>query len=192
MWEENEARPPAAKTQDTGGRQETAAEAEGIQSLREQIVEEKQKAENYLANWQRAQADFSNYKRRTEQEKNEQTKFSNAMLILNLLPVIDDLERALNTVPTALAGLTWFDGLRLIHRKLLSLLEDLGLQVLEAEGKDFDPNLHEAIQHVEGEDGKVVQVFQKGYKLHDRVIRPAMVTVGQKLVETGEKQEQGA
>lgn len=192
MWEENEARPPAKKTQDTGGRQETAAEAEDIQSLREQIIEEKQKADNYLANWQRAQADFSNYKRRTEQEKNEQTKFSNAMLILNLLPVIDDLERALNTVPTALAGLTWFDGLRLIYRKLLSLLENQGLQVLEAEGKDFDPNLHEAIQHVEGEDGKVVQVFQKGYKLHDRVIRPAMVTVGQKLVETGEKQEQGA
>lgn len=192
MWEENEARPPAKKTQDTGGRQETAAEAEDIQSLREQIIEEKQKADNYLANWQRAQADFSNYKRRTEQEKIEQTKFSNAMLILNLLPVIDDLERALNTVPTALAGLTWFDGLRLIYRKLLSLLENQGLQVLEAEGKDFDPNLHEAIQHVEGEDGKVVQVFQKGYKLHDRVIRPAMVTVGQKLVETGEKQEQGA
>lgn len=192
MWEENEARPPAKKTQDTGGRQETAAEAEDIQSLREQIIEEKQKADNHLANWQRAQADFSNYKRRTEQEKNEQTKFSNAMLILNLLPVIDDLERALNTVPTALAGLTWFDGLRLIYRKLLSLLENQGLQVLEAEGKDFDPNLHEAIQHVEGEDGKVVQVFQKGYRLHDRVIRPAMVTVGQKLVETGEKQEQGA
>jgi len=192
MWEENEARPPAKKTQDTGGRQDTAAEAEDIQSLREQIIEEKQNADNYLANWQRAQADFSNYKRRTEQEKNEQTKFSNAMLILNLLPVIDDLERALNTVPTTLAGLTWFDGLRLIYRKLLSLLENQGLQVLEAEGKDFDPNLHEAIQHVEGEDGKVVQVFQKGYKLHDRVIRPAMVTVGQKLVETGEKQEQGA
>jgi len=190
MQEEMEAHPPAGETQPPPGRQETTEEAVDIESLKRQVEEENQKAESYLANWQRAQADFVNYKRRAEQEKSELTKFTNAMLILNLLPVIDDLERALNTVPTALAGLTWFDGLRLIHRKLMSILEGQGLQPIEAEGKDFDPNLHEAIMHSEGEEGKVLQELQKGYKLHDRVIRPAMVKVGREQVETGEKQGQ--
>ena len=189
MQEETGARPPA-EAESVENEQETAAQALDVDTLKRQVEEEKQKAEGYLANWQRAQADFINYKRRTEQEKNELTKFSTAMLILNLLPVMDDLERALSTVPTALAGLSWFDGLRLIHRKLVAILENQGLQAIEAEGKDFDPNLHEAIMHVEGEEGKVVQVMQKGYKLHDRIIRPAMVTVGQNPLETGEEQGQ--
>lgn len=190
MQEEKKARPPAAETQSPAGQPEFVEEAADMESLMRQVEEEKQRAESYLANWQRAQADFVNYKRRTEQEKSELTKFSNAMLILNLLPVVDDLERALNTVPTALAGLTWFDGLRLIQRKLMVLLENQGLEPIEAEGKDFDPNLHEAIMHVEGEEGKVLQELQKGYKLHDRVIRPAMVKVGRYPVETGEKQQE--
>jgi len=189
MQEETGAGPPA-EAESVENEQETAAQALDVDTLKRQVEEEKQKAEGYLANWQRAQADFINYKRRTEQEKNELTKFSTAMLILNLLPVMDDLERALSTVPTALAGLSWFDGLRLIHRKLVAILENQGLQAIEAEGKDFDPNLHEAIMHVEGEEGKVVQVMQKGYKLHDRIIRPAMVTVGQNPLETGEEQGQ--
>src|SRR3989304_1505727 len=179
-----------AEAESVENEQETAAQALDVDTLKRQVEEEKQKAEGYLANWQRAQADFINYKRRTEQEKNDLTKFSPAMLILNLLPVMDDLERALSTVPTALAGLSWFDGLRLIHRKLVAILENQGLPAIEAEGKDFDPNLHEAIMHVEGEEGKVVQVMQKGYKLHDRIIRPALVTVGQNPLETGEEQGQ--
>lgn len=190
MQEETEGHPPAQETQPPPGQQGTAGEVVDMELLGRQLEEEKQKAESFLANWQRAQADFANYKRRTEQEKSDLTRFSNAMLILNLLPVIDDLERALSTVPTALAGLTWFDGLRLIHRKLSSILESQGLEPIEAEGKDFDPNLHEAIMHADGEEGKVLQELQKGYKLHDRVIRPAMVKVGRKPVETGEKQEQ--
>ncbi len=157
---------------------EVTSEHEDVELLTKQLDEERQKAETYLANWQRTQADFVNYKRRTEQERSEATKFSNAMLILNLLPAVDDLERALNTVPTNLAGLTWFEGLRLIHRKLMTILENQGLQAIEAEGKDFDPNLHEAVIHSEGEEGKVLQELQRGYRLHDRVIRPAMVRVG--------------
>ncbi|MDP2660180.1 MAG: nucleotide exchange factor GrpE [Dehalococcoidia bacterium] len=169
--------------------EEVAAEREDVESLKNQLDEERQKAETYLTNWQRIQADFVNYKRRTEQERGDATKFSNVMLILNLLPAVDDLERALNTVPTNLAGLTWFEGLRLIYRKLMASLESQGLQAIDAEGKDFDPNLHEAVMHSEGEEGKVLQELQRGYRLHDRVIRPAMVRVGSSAA--GEGQEPG-
>jgi molecular chaperone GrpE len=100
------------------------------------------------------------------------------MLIVNLLPVLDDLERALSSVSAKLAGLTWVDGIRLIHRKLKAVLEAQGLSEIHAEGQDFDPNLHEAVLHEEGEEGKVTAELQKGYKLYDRVIRPAMVAVG--------------
>lgn len=187
MPKDRKAHAPAEAGRGDAGEESVAAEAQDVESLKQQLDEEKQKAESYLANWQRAQADFVNYKRRTEQERGEATKFSNAMLILNLLPVVDDLERALNTVPTNLVGLTWFDGLRLIYRKLISILESQGLQRIEAEGKDFDPNLHEAVIHSEGEEGKVIQELQSGYKLHDRVIRPAMVRVGSSSAGAGEK-----
>lgn len=160
---------------------EEKAEAElpeDAESLKALIAEEREKAEKYLANWQRAQADFINFKRRTEQEREEAAKFANSMLILNVLPVVDDLERALDSVSTKLAGLTWVDGIRLIYRKLRAVLDAQGLTEIEAEGKEFDPNLHEAVMYGEGEEGKVIEELQKGYKLYDRVIRPSMVKVG--------------
>jgi molecular chaperone GrpE len=172
-----------------GAEEPVNLEGEDLATIKRQLEEERQKAESYLANWQRSQADFINYKRRTEQERSDVAKFANAMLILNLLPVLDDLERALATVPTSMAGLTWFDGIRLIHRKLMGILETQGLRAIEAEGQDFDPNLHEAVMHGEGEEGKVLEELQKGYKLHDRVIRPAMVKVGSKKAEAADKQE---
>ena len=151
---------------------------EGVESLQRALDEERARAQDYLANWQRAQADLINYKKRVEQEKAETVKFGNAMLILNLLPVLDDLERALDNVSARLAGLTWVEGIRLIYHKLRSALEAAGLDEIEAQGQPFDPNLHEAVMHEEGEEGMVVEELQKGYRLHDRVIRPTMVKVG--------------
>ena len=151
---------------------------EDIESLTKALVEEKEKAERYLANWQRAEADLLNFKKRSEQEKAEVTKFANAMLVMGLLPILDDFERALNNVSSKLAGFSWVDGIRLIHRKLQGVLEYHGLSQIEALGKDFDPALHEAVLEEEGEAGKVIEELQKGYKLHDRVLRPAMVKVG--------------
>lgn len=147
-------------------------------SLPQAQAEDREKAEQYLAGWQRAQADYQNLKRRTEQEKEEAVGFANAMLILGLLPVLDDMERAFATISTELAGLTWVDGIRLIYRKLRAALEANGLSEIEAVGRPFDPNLHEAVVHQEGEEGVVLAELQKGYKLHDRVIRPTMVVVG--------------
>jgi molecular chaperone GrpE len=153
-------------------------QAEDIESVKKALAEEKEKSEKYLANWQRAQADFINYKRRNEQERAEVVNYANSTLILNLLPVLDDLERALASVPDELAGSRWIDGIRHIYRKLQAVLEAQGVSVIEAEGKDFDPNFHEAVMAVEGEEGKVIEETQKGYKLRNRVIRPTKVKVG--------------
>ena len=151
---------------------------EDVESLTKALAEEKERAERYLANWQRAQADLINFRKRSEQEKDEVIKFANAMLLMSLLPILDDFERALDNVSIKLAGLTWVDGIRLIHRKLQATLESHGISQIEALGNDFDPTLHEAVLEEEGEEGKVIEELQKGYKLHERVLRPAMVKVG--------------
>ncbi len=140
--------------------------------------EVKSEAETYLDNWKRTQADFVNYKRRAEQEKEDTVKFGNSMLLLSLLPVLDDLQRALESIPADIKNMPWVEGIRLIERKFSSSLESQGVKVIPTEGEAFDPNVHEAAMHVDGADGMIVKELQKGYKIHDRVIRPAMVTVG--------------
>jgi molecular chaperone GrpE len=157
--------------------QETSNDTD--KSLADQLAEERDKAQAYLASWQRAAADYQNYKRRVEQEREEMGRFSNAALIINLLPLLDDLERALQNVDARLAGLTWLDGVRLIHRKFQAVLEANGVSEIPTDGETFDPRVHEAIMFGEGEEGKVISVAQKGYKLGDRVLRPALVVVGQ-------------
>ena len=163
---------------------------EDMGTLKQALAEEKQKAESYLANWQRAQADFINYKRRSEQEKEEISKFANSVLMLNLLPVLDDLERALASIPPNLAKLSWIDGVRLIERKLQASLETQGLSPIKAVGEPFDPNLHQAAMHGKGKEGIVIEELQRGYKLHDRVLRPAMVVVGEGGAEEKKEIEQ--
>ena len=160
------------------------AEVEDIEALKQALAGEKARAETNLAGWQRAQADFVNYKRRTEQEKEEIGKFANSMLVINLLPVLDDLERALDSISDELAELGWVDGIRLIERKLRGILEAQGLSPIKALGEPFDPNLHEAAMQGKGKEGMVVEELQKGYKFQDRVIRPARVVVG-----SGEEEE---
>ena len=154
------------------------AEVEDIEALKQALAEEKKKAEANLANWQRAQADFINYKRRSEQEKEEIGKFANTTLMLTLLPILDDLERAFTSTPPQMAKLTWVDGIRLIERKLRASLEAQGLSQIKALGEPFDPKFHEATMHGKGKEGIVIEELQKGYMLHDRVIRPTMVVVG--------------
>jgi len=153
-------------------------EAEDIEALKKALTEERAKAEKYLDNWKRTQADFINYKRWSEQEKEEATRFVNSVLILSLLPVLDDLERAVDSVPPRLAKLPWVEGIRLILRKFQTSLEAQGLCPITAVGEAFDPNLHEAVMSVRGVPGVVVEEIQKGYKLSNKVIRPSKVAVG--------------
>ena len=151
---------------------------ESIESLRAALAEEKKRAEQYLANWQRAQADYINFKRRTEQEQAENTRRANAALLLNLLPVVDDFERALAEIRTRSQDLPWVEGIELIYRKFLSRLENEGVRRIAAKGKDFDPRFHEAVLYEDGEEGKVIEELEPGYLLGDWLLRPAMVKVG--------------
>ncbi|MHB1134221.1 MAG: nucleotide exchange factor GrpE [Chloroflexota bacterium] len=157
------------------------AGADEAAELNKMLEETSRKTEEYLALAQRVQADFLNYKRRVEEERAEQARQAQARLVLKLLPVLDDLERAIDSVKADLAGLHWVQGVVQINRKLRSVLEAEGLQPIEALGQDFDPRFHEAVVYNESrpqDAGKVLAVLQTGYRLYDRVIRPAMVTVG--------------
>lgn len=139
---------------------------------------ERARADSNMAGWQRAQADFQNYKRRIEQERGEANRYGSAQLLLQCLTTMDDLERAFMALPPSLAQLTWVEGIALIYRKVQTILESQGVREMEAQDQPFDPQLHEAIAQGDGPEGKVVQVVQKGYYLHDRVLRPALVQVG--------------
>ena len=169
--EENAATPEAPEA--TPG-----APTNDVEKLKALLEEEHTKAQSYMQSWQRSAADFVNYKRRVEDERSETARLATAALIINLLPLVDDMDRALQNVDTHLASLTWVDGIRLIYRKFQALLEMIGVQEIEADGQAFDPAQHEAVSQAPGEENKVIAVVQKGYRLGDRVIRPAMVVVG--------------
>ncbi len=146
-----------------------------------QVEEEKGKAEENLAIAQRTQADFINYKRRVAEEREELVRQANAGLMEDLLPVLDDFERALKAAADDKALQDWVQGVEQIYRKLLAALERNGLQRIECLGEEFDPRYHEAVmyEHCAPENsGKVTEVMQTGYRLNDRVLRPAMVEVG--------------
>ena len=117
-------------------------------------------------------------------------RLANVSLVINLLPLMDDLARALRNVDAKLAGLTWIDGIWLIQRKFEAVLQNAGVKEIPADGQTFDPQVHEAISEAPGEVGRVISVVQKGYALGDRVIRPAMVIVGKAEAEV-EAEEQG-
>jgi len=139
---------------------------------------EKEKAEEYLARWQRAQADFINYKRRIEQERQEFCSFANANLIQALLPVLDDLDRALAAVPPDLDSNDWVEGVKAVARKFRASLEAQGVKPIMTLGMPFDPNVHEAMRQDKGPEGVVIAEYQKGYTLNGKLLRPARVVVG--------------
>jgi len=163
---------------------EGAAEPEGesadVEALRQELDKQTKLAKYHLDQWKRTAADLENYRKRVEREREELRKFSLATLITELLPILDDFERAFQTLPATLSSLTWIDGVALIDRKLRVILERHGLKEIDALGKQFDPMFHEAVLQEENSaypDGHVIAVLQKGYMLHDKVLRPAMVKI---------------
>lgn len=157
--------------------EETASE-ESLDSLRAQLEEERNRAQGYLQSWQRTMADFQNHKRRTDEERQKNALFASLALVMNMLPIQDDLDLALQNIDAAVAASPWVEGVRQIARKFQGALEVSGVKEIPAENQPFDPNLHEAVSEVPGEQGAVVRVLRKGYTMGDRVIRPAMVMVG--------------
>ena len=153
-------------------------ETESVEELKKALAEEKEKAEANLAGWQRAQADFVNYKRFAEQEKAEMCQMANAGLLSSILPVLDDFDRALASIPEESGNEGWLEGLSLINRKLKDTLKKQGVSQIQALGMDFDPYKMDAISCCAGEKDVVIQEVEKGYTLNDKVIRPAKVIVG--------------
>jgi molecular chaperone GrpE len=154
--------------------------AERIEALERELAETHAKSEEHLYNWQRSAADFANFKRRTDDERATVGQFSNAILIGKLLSVLDDFDRALDSVPPAAREDPWVEGMILVERKLRSVLEAEGVTAIESVGHPFDPNVHEAVVHEPTEDhpdNQVIGELQRGYRLHDRVIRPSLVRV---------------
>jgi molecular chaperone GrpE len=152
---------------------------ERLQEAEAALARTREHADENLRNWQRAAADFSNYKRRTEEERAAMGLMANAVLLGRLLAVIDDFDRALESVPEDIHE-GWLDGIRLVERKLQALLEAEGVKPIEAIGQPFDPNLHEAVVHeetTEHPDNTVIGEVQRGYLLRERVLRPSLVRV---------------
>jgi molecular chaperone GrpE len=160
---------------------EATTEQINIEALQKQLNEANAKAQENLAGWQRERAEFSNYKKRQDQQMADLRAFSTINLIKRVLPILDDFERAQKTLPEGVSHMTWIEGVMLIQRKLQGVLEAEGVKPLEVRPNDvFDPNLHEAISHDDAdgiESGHVIEMLQTGYKIGERVIRPALVRV---------------
>ena len=135
--------------------------------------------------WKRAAADFDNFRKRAARERDEYVTLANERLVKELLPILDDLERALAAVGEHEEA-TVEEGVRLVHRSLASLLQRNGVEEISTEGQ-FDPHVHEALlsQPSEAEEGSVIDVVQKGYKLGDRVVRPARVVIAAPIGSDG-------
>lgn len=153
---------------------------EDVEALKNELEEWKAKANEYLDGWQRARADYVNYKKRVERDQAQAYQNASASVIRRFLEVIDDLDLALKNRPQEGDGVGWAEGVELIYRKLSAMLEAEGVSIIEADGQYFDPNMHEAItheRHPELESGRIIAVVKKGYRLGDRVLRPAQVRV---------------
>ena len=152
---------------------------EKLEDMQRVLDETREQSDEHLRGMQRAAADFANYRRRVDEEREGHSQFSNALLLSKVLTVLDDFDRALETVPPG-QNEAWVDGIRLVERKLRALLEAEGVTEIEALGHEFDPNLHEAVVHEETADypdNQVIGELQRGYRLRDRVLRPSLVRV---------------
>jgi molecular chaperone GrpE len=153
---------------------------EEVAELRQQLEAAQKEAAENLDGWQRAQAEFINYRKRIEREHTRIYEDAAVRVIQNFLEVLDDLSLALTNCPTDNEGAEWAAGIELVYRKLLTILENEGVEMMEAEGQTFDPNLHEAISQEESPDhesGQIIEVIKNGYLVGERVLRPALVRV---------------
>jgi molecular chaperone GrpE len=164
-----------------GNLTERPEEIEGpidVPGLRKELNETRQKLEDTMASWQRAQADFTNIRKRLEQDKADAIKYAEGDLLIKLLPILDDMERALKAVSPILKDDAWVQGIAGIARKFRSAMESVGLKEICALGFAFDPTMHEACAHLPGPEGMVIGEYEKGYQFKDRILRAPRVAVG--------------
>lgn len=182
----------AAQAETEGAAGENGEATSELEQLEEALEEARAEAEEYLDGWRRAQAEFSNYKKRQRAEQSKVRELANANLLRKLLPVLDDFDRAVATMPEGVEKLSWTQGLLMVKRKLEAILETEGVEAVETEGALFDPNYHEAVTHEEMDgygEGEIIGEVQKGYVLGDRVLRPALVRVAKASSASAEQEE---
>jgi molecular chaperone GrpE len=161
-------------------KEEEEQPSDELEALRQAIEEAQTKEAQYLDGWQRARAELANARKRFQREREQTYANAKADMLARLLPIVDDLERAFETLPHNLSGLTWIEGMALIQRKLQLLLEQNGVEPIATHGEEFDPLLHQAVTHEPSDTvpvGHVIGELQKGYRMGDRVLRPSMVRV---------------
>lgn len=153
-------------------------EGDNIEEVSE-LEESKLKAEEYYNHMQRLKAEFDNYRKRTQKEKEEIAKYGSERIIVSLLPVLDNLERAIGSAQTNKDFQSFSQGVEMILRQLMKVLEDEGLNPIETVGTEFNPNVHEALlkEASDKEENIILAELQKGYYLKDKVIRPSQVKV---------------
>lgn len=169
--------------------EETAVSSEEASQESEEAVEPtceellaaaQEEATKNLDGWMRSQAEFANARKRMDKQRIDIQIRATTDMVTRLLPVVDDFDRAFDNVPEAINEDSWFEGIKMVKRKVMGILESLNVEAIEALGKEFDPNLHEAIMQEESEEyesGIVTEEMQTGYKIGDRIIRPSLVKV---------------
>ncbi len=174
---ERQPTPGPAEAAGDGAAPETARE---LDELRAQLEAAQAQAAEHLTSLQRTAADFANFKRRTAEDRERELGLASESLLRKVLAIADDFDRAMDAIPEALSGNGWIEGIGLLDRKLRQLLDSEGVTPIESVGRQFDPREHEAIANVPGTgrpDGEIVAEIQRGYRIRDRVLRPAMVAV---------------
>ncbi|MGD6832188.1 nucleotide exchange factor GrpE [Sutcliffiella halmapala] len=167
--------------------EENEEAAEAVQEVevspeQQKIEELEAKLEESENRYLRLQADFDNFRRRTRLDQEAAQKYRAQNLVTDILPALDNFERALKVEAEDEKTKTFLQGMEMVHRQLMEALKNEGLEAIDSVGQEFDPHLHQAVMQVEegeGESNTVLEEFQKGYKLKDRIIRPSMVKVKQ-------------
>ena len=187
---------PKEKEQEEKNQQESAAEGENesdekqtmvaltydeYDALESEIESLKKEVDEQKDGWLRTRADFENYKKRVQRDAARSYQDAMSSILKIFLSAADDLERALKNKPEGKEVDSWVNGIELIHQKLLNAMKNQGVERMDVKpGDEFDPNIHEAItqeDHPDFEDGQIIDVVQPGFRISDRIIRPAMVRV---------------
>lgn len=176
---------PSNESMDAENTEETADTKGKGKGIFNKVKKEKkdakdQKIEELTDKYTRLMAEFENFRKRTEKEKSAMFEVGAKSIVEKILPVVDNFERGLATVPEEEKGTAFADGMDKIYKQLTTGLEEAGVQVIEAVGCEFDPELHNAVMHIEDEnfgENIVAEEFQKGYKYRDSVVRHSMVKV---------------
>ena len=163
----------------SGTRAEVRELERQLDEARAQVKVAEERAQENLDRWQRAQADLVNYRRRTQFDREQELKFAGLPLITEMLRIFDGFDRAWKSLPVALRNLSWIEGIWMLDQQFQEIVRRTGLTRIDQVDQPFDPRLHDAIATEPGEgDPYVLEVFQAGYELHDRVVRPALVKAG--------------